>query len=535
MNHKAPVIILAAGRGSRFGAQADTLHKGLLPIHGRPVLNHILEKFAGHRCIFAIGHLKDQLKEYLEILGPEQSCEFITVDNYSGPGSGPGTSLLACREAVTGPFYTISCDTLVTDPIPSIDTNWIGVAPVDNPARFCTAALDPRGNVLDLSDKSATTKNHLAYIGLAGIRSAEKFWEALERRTTLIQNERQVSNGLTALIPGLVGKRFHWLDTGTPEALAAARRQLGETGADWSKTSEQTYVVPPTVIKWSASEKSVKQKVARAHLLQGRVPKVLKLGRHFFAYDYSRGKTLYQAENHFSFDALMNWLTDQLWTTPLPKSFNETQFRKSCDEFYRQKTSDRLKCLGTRKLGGIAGDRWAKAIKRAQIEWQGFPWTQFVDKAIPCVFHGDLNFGNMIRTHDGFSLIDWREEFAGLAYGDLYYDLGKLYAGLCVNFELIRNRGCPRLSIDRDGVPSAETHDSDFLVACRQKFESHCLKRNWDLDHVKLVAASTFFNMAPLHVPPLDAYFLAVGLEKLATWRMALLEPAEFSNKTVTL
>jgi 2-C-methyl-D-erythritol 4-phosphate cytidylyltransferase len=47
-NHKGHAIILAAGQGRRFGAGAS---KGLVPIHGRPLLAWSLETFAGHPLV----------------------------------------------------------------------------------------------------------------------------------------------------------------------------------------------------------------------------------------------------------------------------------------------------------------------------------------------------------------------------------------------------------------------------------------------------------------------------------------------------
>ena len=48
-------------------------------------------------------------------------------------------------------------------------------------------------------------------------------------------------------------------------------------------------------------------------------------------------------------------------------------------------------------------------------------------KGIPSQFHGDFILDNIIETETGFTLIDWRQDFANdLEIGDLYYDLAKL-------------------------------------------------------------------------------------------------------------
>ena len=55
-----------------------------------------------------------------------------------------------------------------------------------------------------------------------------------------------------------------------------------------------------------------------------------------------------------------------------------------------------------------------------------------LSSGIPTRFHGDLHFENILISETGnFSLLDWRQDFAGLQeYGDLYYDLAKLLHGM---------------------------------------------------------------------------------------------------------
>ena len=68
-------------------------------------------------------------------------------------------------------------------------------------------------------------------------------------------------------------------------------------------------------------------------------------------------------------------------------------------------------------------------------------WELICD-GIPSFIHGDLNFGNILYQEkpEKFLLIDWMHNFAGvIEFGDLYYDLAKLYAGLIINFQHIRD------------------------------------------------------------------------------------------------
>ena len=68
------------------------------------------------------------------------------------------------------------------------------------------------------------------------------------------------------------------------------------------------------------------------------------------------------------------------------------------------------------------------------------PWDDIFN-GVSYFIHGDLNFGNILynKSKDQFRLIDARVDFGGnVEYGDIYYDLAKLYAGLIINFNHIK-------------------------------------------------------------------------------------------------
>ena len=57
-----------------------------------------------------------------------------------------------------------------------------------------------------------------------------------------------------------------------------------------------------------------------------------------------------------------------------------------------------------------------------------------LSSGIPVNFHGDLQPENIIVTkNNNFKLIDWRTDFAQLAYGDIYYEFSKLNHMLTIN------------------------------------------------------------------------------------------------------
>ncbi|MBX4196758.1 NTP transferase domain-containing protein [Candidatus Pacearchaeota archaeon] len=212
------VCILAAGIGSRMGGFTQHFNKALIPVHGKPAIGHIIEKFpADVEIVIALGYMKEALEIFLNSAYPQRKLTFVNVDKYTGPGTGPGYSLLQCKNDLQCPFIFLSVDTLVTENIPTPHKNWFGVAPVKDPSRFCS--VKTQGETILRIDDKVKNDNTLAFIGLAGVKDYETFWNALENNKKAISGEIQVSNGFSSLLEkNMTAKSFRWFDTGTPEA-----------------------------------------------------------------------------------------------------------------------------------------------------------------------------------------------------------------------------------------------------------------------------------------------------------------------------
>ena len=145
MKAKNPkVLILAAGRGKRMGNYSLIINKALLPINGKAIISHIIEKFpADYEFVVATAYKSNQVLQYLKMAHPECKFNFVFVENYDGPGSGPGLSALSCKDYLNQSFYFVSCDTLWTESIQNYgsDANWIAIAEVspEDSSQYCNA------------------------------------------------------------------------------------------------------------------------------------------------------------------------------------------------------------------------------------------------------------------------------------------------------------------------------------------------------------------------------------------------------------
>jgi len=173
------VCMLTAGRGSRMGGIGQTLNKALLPIDGKAIISHIIQKFPPEtEFVVGLGYLGHQVRHYLNMAHPDRQFRFIDVDNFEGIGSGPGYSLLCCREYLQKPFYFVSCDTMWDNALDfSLSENWLGIARIDplHSDRYCNLkVVDNR--IVTLSDKTLVDDPaYQAFVGLCHINDYEIF------------------------------------------------------------------------------------------------------------------------------------------------------------------------------------------------------------------------------------------------------------------------------------------------------------------------------------------------------------------------
>ncbi|MCF7910681.1 NTP transferase domain-containing protein [Candidatus Pacearchaeota archaeon] len=516
------VCILAAGVGSRMGVLSENVHKAILPINFKGVISHIIEKFPEDiEIVVAIGHKKETIKNYLALAYPNRKITYVEVDRYLGPGTGPGYSLLQCKNHLQCPFIFFTSDTLVLEKIPSPNENWFGIAPIKETENYCTVKIK-NNLVCQLADK-IKTDNKFAFIGLAGIYDYADFFKSLETTKDLKAGEIQVSNGFNKLIEKkLIPIGFTWFDTGTIKNYQETNKSFsgGNIKFDFSKGDEFIYFVNGRVIKYFADKDVAKNRAKRAEHLEGLCPKIEAQKENFYSYKKIDGQVLYSVLNRQVVKDFLYWAKLNLWVKKNLTESEKKDFYKSCKNFYYSKTNSRLKKFYDKT--GIEDD-WSvingvrvPPLKEllGKIDWN------WISKGDASNFHGDLQFDNILVKRDNLSnlkkfvLIDWRQDFGGLIeYGDLYYDLSKLYGGVNLSYQLIKQG---EFSFDMSGSSVYYNfYIKNDLLEAKQELEEFILKNDFDLKKIKIITALIFLNMSPLHHDPFNLMLYFLGKSKL--------------------
>ena len=144
----------------------------------------------------------------------------------------------------------------------------------------------------------------------------------------------------------------------------------------------------------------------------------------------------------------------------------------------------------------------------------------YLAKGVPSNFHGDLHFENILmnseveKTGQPFTLLDWRQDYAGiLEYGDIYYDFSKLNHGFIMSHELVAknlfNVSHSSISTNYDLL---RKHN---LVECENYFKEYIIEKGFDYTKIEMLTAIIFLNIAPLHHFPYSSLLFYHGKVKL--------------------
>ncbi|MDP8218381.1 MAG: phosphotransferase [Candidatus Theseobacter exili] len=511
------VLIPTAGTGSRLGNLTRYINKALVIVANRPILSHLIDLFpADAEFVIALGYKGELIREFLKLAYPKRTFFFADVHPFEGPGSGLGLSVLCCRDYLKEPFVFCSCDTLVDEPIPVPDHNWMGYASVDNLFHYRTLRLQ-NGQVKEICEKGAEGPNLKAYIGLAGVYNHVAFWAAMESGDATMINTGE-SHGMRALLEHNVRTvPFTWWDTGNPDSLAMTRERHRQPDAPniLDKPNEAIWFVNNTVIKFSADKDFISNRVKRASYLEGFCPQILDSTSNMYKYALVQGAILSEIINLPLFEKLLKWC-ETFWTRTTLSAEDNDRFHKNCLRFYRDKTEERIQLFyhtfgkqdGIERINGREMPTLRALLDKVDWNW--------LAEGLPGRFHGDLHFENILycSADDRFVFLDWRQEFGGsLTTGDIYYDLAKLLHGLIICHELIVKN---MFSVEW----TEEEIKYDFLrknvlVECEMRFTNFLREKGYQIDRARQLTALIFLNIAALHHYPYSLLLFCLGKSML--------------------
>lgn len=110
--HSVELVVLCGGRGVRLKPLTDKIPKALVPIRGRPMLDHIVDFFREkgfNHCTFCVGYRSERIREHFG--EPDATMRFTFSD--SGESASMLQRLWALRDSTHERFLVVYGDTFI--------------------------------------------------------------------------------------------------------------------------------------------------------------------------------------------------------------------------------------------------------------------------------------------------------------------------------------------------------------------------------------------------------------------------------------
>jgi MurNAc alpha-1-phosphate uridylyltransferase len=227
-------MILAAGLGTRMRPLTDTMPKPLVPVGGKALINHVLDRLAAvgvDTAVVNVHHFADQIEQHLK---PRRAPKIVISDERDGVLGTGGGVVKALPLLGSAPFFHLNSDTLWIDGVKS------------NLERLAAAFRPDQMDALLLLAPTATS------VGYAGRGDFVMAADGRLRRRPEREVVPFVYAGIAMLSPALFEQAPHgafpltqlfdraieqerlhglrlegvWMHVGTPEAVAAAEQAI---------------------------------------------------------------------------------------------------------------------------------------------------------------------------------------------------------------------------------------------------------------------------------------------------------------------
>ncbi|MCX6673741.1 MAG: sugar phosphate nucleotidyltransferase [Methanothrix sp.] len=222
-------IILAAGEGSRMRPLTTSLPKVMLPVAGKPLLEHIILRAhaaGANRFVLVVGYGADAVRSYFgDGRRLDLRIDYVVQDKQLGTGH----ALMAAQSLAEDRFLVINGDVL-PDVASLREMACGGVAvsaiKVDDPTRY-GVFTEENGCFKSVVEKSANPPSNLANAGIYLLERS--IFDILRAAPLSVRGEYELTDGLNLLAAKeliRIVELKSWLEIGRPWDILAANEIL---------------------------------------------------------------------------------------------------------------------------------------------------------------------------------------------------------------------------------------------------------------------------------------------------------------------
>jgi hypothetical protein len=507
---------------------------GLLPLGGRPVVEHILAAFPDRvRGVVAAHEGIEGFRTHLDLY-PVGDVALVDVGETESLGETLTQAFALEPELLNSPLVVNLGDTIVREL--DADGDFLVYAATEESQRWTLFRLQG-GKISALSDKRLQDdpETWKAFVGVFGFARPQRFAELLEAK-------RDFYAALVDYIDEAPDFRFveaaDWLDCGHADNFYATRRRLintryfnslhvdDHTSTVRKSSSNRSKLIDEIV--WATELPRPLRRFIPTVYDASTEPKAPFIEMEFYSYPSLDDCFVYARFDHDSWQKAFGrifHLTEQFGKY----GYEDADLGADLREMYLDKTLARLQSVldappievsqGLR-VNGIDVPALADVMEELPIVLQR---AGLLDSERFSVIHGDLCFGNILfdAKHSLLKVIDPRGRFGRhLHYGDPRYDLAKLshsalgfYDLIVLEHARVETLGPRSYRLD---FRATEYHERIGAIFLR-----HLRRANYDVRTIRLLESLLFLSMVPLHQdhPHRQRAMLLRGLETYAAHR----------------
>jgi bifunctional UDP-N-acetylglucosamine pyrophosphorylase/glucosamine-1-phosphate N-acetyltransferase len=160
-------VIMAGGRGTRMKELTDDLPKSLLPVDGRPIIEHILASLpdAISEIILVIGYRGEMIKKHLGDNYQGKPIKYVEQKELNGTAG----ALWTAKDLLQNKFLVMNGDDIYDkeDLAKALENKFCLMATeTKKPENFGVIELDKKGNLAQIIERPTNPSSNLTNIGV---------------------------------------------------------------------------------------------------------------------------------------------------------------------------------------------------------------------------------------------------------------------------------------------------------------------------------------------------------------------------------
>ncbi len=253
------LIIPMAGIGKRMRPHTLTVPKPLLPVAGKPMVQHLVEDISAsikkdiEEIGFVIGHFGKEVENHLLSIAENLGAKGKIY--YQEEALGTAHAIMCASELLEGNVVVAFADTLFRGQF-TVDTSnegTIWVQKVEDPKPFGVVKLDKHNIITDFVEKPQEFVSDLAIIGIYYFKDGaylKREMKYLLDNNIKEKGEFQLTNALENMKQK--GTKFNvaqvseWLDCGSKDNMLHTNKRLLETK---KSSKHNTHIISSTIIE----------------------------------------------------------------------------------------------------------------------------------------------------------------------------------------------------------------------------------------------------------------------------------------------